>query len=131
MWNNDMWYEIHCLMRANKPIEEGTEPKVQAEGKLTDKSSVKEVSNTTEPTHEENDEPISKIDEQYERTRPLYESGRKSKFFDVIFIAFVLTILAFVWVYIYKKPIPFAIKRILGMDDTLYPEVYEKMFQNK
>ena len=115
-------------MKTNTPIKEDAEPKENPEEKLTNnlKANAEEATSKTESQ----EELVSKIDEQYERTKPLYES-RRSTFYDVIFIAFVLGVLAFVWVYIYKKPIPFAIKRFLGMDDTVYPEMYEKMRQNK
>jgi len=50
--------------------------------------------------------------------------------YDLIIIIGIIFIVYFVWVYIYKQPIPFGILRILGMDDTLYPEQYEKYQKN-
>ncbi|KAH0791420.1 hypothetical protein GPJ56_004635 [Histomonas meleagridis] len=112
-------------MKSNTPIKEESEPKAQQE----EKPVISE--NHANKMEIQTDETISKVDEQYERTKPLYETRKSSIVYDILVIGIIIGIVAFVWAYVYKNPIPFAIKRLLGMDDTVYPEMYEKMRQEK
>lgn len=44
------------------------------------------------------------------------------KIFDIIFFLAIVSIFAFVWVYIYQLPIPEIVKILFGLDDTQYPK---------
>lgn len=70
------------------------------------------------------------IDEKFEQTKVLYTSTT-SKRFDVIFVVVALALLAFVWIFVYKQPIPFGVRRILGMDSPLYQEDLDAMKRNE
>jgi len=42
--------------------------------------------------------------------------------YDLFFIALIFCIALGIWVWGCKQPVPFILKRLLGMDPTLYPE---------
>lgn len=94
--------------------------KVESETKPVTKSDILEnIKMQVDENLNEMDDKNMTIDEKFERTKVLYRSSSSTRF-DLIFVIVSLILLGFIWVYIYKQPIPFAIKRILGLDSTIY-----------
>ena len=52
---------------------------------------------------------------------------RPMRIMEIAFLFILFGVLAYIWLYVLKNPVPKGLIRIFGMDDTLYPEQYEKM----
>lgn len=80
-------------------------------------------------SEEAKNEPAGEETATEQEMAELYEQfmarGGICKLHDIVFMAVMLIILAVVWVYVYKQPIPAAVLGILGMDDTIYPEMVQ------
>ena len=57
----------------------------------------------------------------------LTQKMKPFRIIEIIFIILIICGFGFIWVKILQKPVPKGILRLFGMDDTLYPEQYEKM----
>ena len=42
--------------------------------------------------------------------------------YDLMFIAILCSVMLAVWVWVYKQPVPFIVKRIFGLDPPVYPD---------
>ena len=110
-------------MRANDNIDPNTETiKQQSIPENLENQST--IDTSTNKIADENLNGKDKFDQQYEIFRNQMKPFKK---FEFLFLLFLFGVIGYVWIYIYKRPVPKIISRVLGIDDTLYPEQLEKM----
>ena len=66
--------------------------------------------------------------EEHEELMNMYVMNARGLcyFHDFLFLAFVVGVGLVIWVFVYRQPIPMELLKIMGMDDTIYPEMVEK-----
>ena len=88
-----------------------------------------------EPVNEENGESNQQGGEETEMTEEealfIQSKIKPFKIFELIFILAILGVGIYIYVGVLKRPFPKILKRVFGMDDTLYPEQYEKYLKAK
>jgi len=59
------------------------------------------------------------------------EKIRPIRLIELFFVCSIIVVILYVYVKVYKNPMPKFLLRILGLDDTLYPEQYNEFLRRK
>lgn len=104
-------------MKNNDPISTNDNP--QKNDGL--KQQTEEVSNDNDKEYDEYYDKKDRDDEDMQEFNFFLNNRGGCKVYDIIIFIAIVSILAFVWIYVYQLPIPELIKILFGLDDTQYP----------
>ena len=88
---------------------------------------VQQQQNQENQNEEQNPQNFNEFDEDEELF--LRQKLKPFKMIEFIFIIAIICVAGFIWIKVLRKPLPKGLLRIFGMDDTLYPEQYEKILK--